>query len=83
MPYDLLSRLRLEVKISRYLLRLTQYELAELAEVTHNDIELLEQGAPVVLDTKRKILKTLWALKFNYNTKIHDRHLTYTKSNVA
>ena len=42
---------------------LTQQELAEVAGVSQEEVNLFEQGLPVPLDSKRKILKELWAIK--------------------
>lgn len=43
--------------------RLTQRELADIAGVPIEEVELFEHNQPVPLDTRRKILKELWAKK--------------------
>ncbi len=43
--------------------RLTRQELANRAGVSTNDVDLLEHNLPLRLDTKRKLLKELWARK--------------------
>ena len=43
--------------------RLTQRELANIAGVSQEEVELFEQNQPVPLDSRRKILKELWAKK--------------------
>ncbi|MCX7912599.1 MAG: hypothetical protein N2506_06540 [Dehalococcoidales bacterium] len=45
----------------RYLL--TQEELAALARVPARHVDLFERGLPVPLDSRRRILKVLWAMK--------------------
>ena len=40
---------------------LTTEELASLAHVTQEDVNLLESNLPLRLDAKRKLLKELWA----------------------
>ncbi len=42
---------------------LTQQELAEVAGVPLEHVELLERNLPVPLDSKRRIHKELWAIK--------------------
>ena len=42
---------------------LTQLELAGMAGISQEDVDLLERNLPVPLDTKRKLLKMLWARK--------------------
>jgi len=42
---------------------MTQKELATIAGVSPEELDLLEQNLPVRLDTRRKILGTLWAIK--------------------
>jgi DNA-binding transcriptional regulator YiaG len=42
---------------------LSQQELADLAGVPLEHVDLFEQDLPLPLDSKRKILKTLWARK--------------------
>lgn len=48
------------VRKMRVRLSLTQRELAWTAGVSEKDIKLLERNVPVILDCKRKVLKTLW-----------------------
>jgi DNA-binding XRE family transcriptional regulator len=42
---------------------LTQQNLAELAGVPREQVDLLEHNYPVPLDSKRRIFKELWAIK--------------------
>jgi transcriptional regulator with XRE-family HTH domain len=42
---------------------LTRQELADLAGVPQGHVELLERNLPVPLDSKRRIMKALWAIK--------------------
>jgi transcriptional regulator with XRE-family HTH domain len=42
---------------------LTQQELAVGAGVARNEVNRLERGLPLPLDSKRRILKELWARK--------------------
>jgi DNA-binding XRE family transcriptional regulator len=42
---------------------LTRQELADLAGVPKEHVDLLEQNLPVPLDSKRRIIKELWAIK--------------------
>jgi transcriptional regulator with XRE-family HTH domain len=42
---------------------LTQHELAEMAGVTVEAIDLFEHNLPLPLDYKRRILRILWAKK--------------------
>ena len=57
------SSMSSEVKRLRLSSLLTQQELAEVAGVSQEEVNLFEQGLPVPLDSKRKILKELWAKK--------------------
>jgi DNA-binding XRE family transcriptional regulator len=43
---------------------LTQQELAEMAGVTREQVDLFERNLPLPLDCKRRILRELWAKKF-------------------
>jgi DNA-binding XRE family transcriptional regulator len=52
-----------KVKRLRISFLLTRQELAELAGVSQEDVGLLEQNLPVPLDSKRRIIKVLWAIK--------------------
>jgi DNA-binding XRE family transcriptional regulator len=45
---------------------LTQQELANIAGVSQKEVDLFEKGLPVKLDTKRKLLKELFARKASY-----------------
>lgn len=42
---------------------LTQQELAEVAGVPLEHVDLLERNLPVPLDSRRRIHKELWAIK--------------------
>lgn len=42
---------------------LTQEELAVAAGVSREEVNKLEQGLPLILNSKRKILKELWTKK--------------------
>jgi DNA-binding XRE family transcriptional regulator len=53
----------LKVKRLRICCLMTRQELAELAGVPREHVDLLEQNLPVPLDSKRRILKEIWALK--------------------
>jgi transcriptional regulator with XRE-family HTH domain len=48
------------IRISKLL---TQQELAEMAGVSREEVDLFEKNLPVTLDTRRRILKNLWAKK--------------------
>ena len=52
-----------KVKRLRLSSLLTQQELAEMAGVTQEEVNLFEHGLPLPLDSKRKILKELWSKK--------------------
>ena len=52
--------LGIEAKRLRLDLRLTQRELAKIAGVPLGDVELLEDGLPLHVDVKLKILRELW-----------------------
>jgi DNA-binding transcriptional regulator YiaG len=47
----------------RRALRLTQQELADIAGISQEDVDLFEQSLPVRLDARRRILKELWAAR--------------------
>jgi len=57
------SSLGFEIRKLRVSRRLTQKELAEIAQVSQKDISLLERSLPVQLGAKRRLLKELWASK--------------------
>ncbi len=57
------SSLGYKTKRLRVSLRLTQHELATLAGVLPEEIDLLEENLPVTLATKLKILRVIWARK--------------------
>jgi transcriptional regulator with XRE-family HTH domain len=57
------SSVGIKVKRLRISFLLTRQELADLAGVPQEHVELLEQNLPVPLDSKRRILKELWAIK--------------------
>ena len=42
---------------------LTQQDLAELAGVSREQVNLLEHNYPVPLDCKRRVFRELWAIK--------------------
>jgi DNA-binding XRE family transcriptional regulator len=52
-----------KVKRLRISFLLTRQELADLAGVPQEHVELLERNLPVPLDSKRRIVKELWAIK--------------------
>jgi DNA-binding XRE family transcriptional regulator len=52
-----------KVKRLRISFLLTRQELADLAGVPGEHVDLLERNLPVPLDSKRRILKELWAIK--------------------
>lgn len=52
-----------QVKRLRLSRLLTQQELADEAGVSKTEVNLFEQGLPLPLDSKRKILKQLWVVK--------------------
>ena len=47
----------------RRALQLTQRELADIAGVSLQDVSLFEQSLPVKLDSRRKLLRELWAAR--------------------
>ncbi len=47
----------------RLFLGLTRQEIAEIAGVTREEVDLFEHNFPVRLDARRKLLKALWAIK--------------------
>ena len=47
----------------RISLRISRRELADAAGVTGQAVNLFEHNLPVTLDSKRRILKELWAKK--------------------
>jgi DNA-binding XRE family transcriptional regulator len=49
-----------KLRLSRLI---TQEELAAAAGVSREEVNRLEQGLPLILNSKRKILKELWAKK--------------------
>jgi hypothetical protein len=55
--------LGVEVRKLRMGFLLTQQNLAERAAVPREHVDSLEHNYPVPLDSKRRILKELWALK--------------------
>ena len=52
-----------QVKRLRLSRLLTQQELADEAGVSKTEVNRFEQGLPLPLDSKRKILKELWVVK--------------------
>ncbi len=57
------SSIGFKAKRLRISQRLTQRELANLAGVSLEEVDLFEHNLPIPLDSKRKILKELWAKK--------------------
>lgn len=57
------SSLGFKAKRLRTSQSLTQQELAQMAGVSRQDIDSFERSMPLALDTRRKILKELWAKK--------------------
>ena len=53
----------LEAKRLRHALSLTQHELATIAGVSLEEVDLFENGLPVQLDVKLKILREVWIRK--------------------
>jgi transcriptional regulator with XRE-family HTH domain len=53
-----------KVKRLRIASLLTQQELADLAGVTREQVDLFERNLPLPLDARRRILRELWAKKF-------------------
>ena len=47
----------------RVSLLLTQQELASIAGVSQEEVDLFEHNLPIRLDVKRRLLKELWAKK--------------------
>ena len=52
-----------KAKRLRLNLMLTQHNLAAMAHVSPTEISLFEHNLPVCVDTKRKLLRELWAKK--------------------
>jgi hypothetical protein len=52
-----------EARRLRINLFLSQQKLAELAGIAREQVDLLEHNYPVPLDSKRRVLHELWALK--------------------
>jgi DNA-binding XRE family transcriptional regulator len=57
------SSLGIKVKRLRISFLMTRQEVADLAGVPQEHVELLERNLPVPLDSKRRIVKELWAIK--------------------
>ena len=55
--------LGLQAKRLRLALLLTQHELATIAGVPLEEVDLLEHNLPVQVDVKLKILRELWVRK--------------------
>ena len=53
-----------KVKQLRIANLLTQQELADLAGVSREQVDLFERNLPLPLDCRRRILRELWAKKF-------------------
>jgi DNA-binding XRE family transcriptional regulator len=52
-----------KVKRLRISFLMTRQELADLAGVPEEHVDLLERNLPVPLDSKRRVHKELWAIK--------------------
>ena len=52
-----------QVRKLRISCHLTQQQLADVAGVSVEEVNLFEHNMPVQLDSRRKILKELWARK--------------------
>ena len=63
LTYEKESSIGLKVRRLRISRLLTQPELAEAAGVSQEEVDLFEHSLPLRLDSKRKILKELWARK--------------------
>ncbi len=50
-------------QLLRRRLRVTRWRLAALADVPLEHVQDFEEGLPVVLDSRRRIRKVLWAIK--------------------
>ena len=48
---------------ARISLKLTQQELADIAGVSKDDVDFFEHNLPVPTETRRKLLRALWAGK--------------------
>jgi len=48
---------------------LTQQQLADMAGVTREAVDLFEHNLPLPLDNKRRILRELWAQKTRSDTR--------------
>jgi hypothetical protein len=59
------TSLGFKAKRLRLALLLTQPDLAVMAGVPVWEVDLFEQNLPVRLDTKRRVLRELWARKVN------------------
>ena len=57
------TSLGLKARKLRLALLLSQHNLAKLASVPIVEVDLFEQNLPVRVDTKRKLLRELWARK--------------------
>ena len=57
------SAIGAQVRKLRISCHLTPQQLADAAGVSTEQVNLFEQNLPVPLDSKRKILKELWARK--------------------
>ena len=57
------SSLGFKVRKLRISMLINQRELAKMAGVSPEEVDLYESNEPLPLDSKRKILKELWARK--------------------
>jgi DNA-binding XRE family transcriptional regulator len=53
----------LKVRRLRISSMLTQRELADLAGIPEEQVEMFERDYPIPLDSRRRIFKELWAIK--------------------
>jgi DNA-binding XRE family transcriptional regulator len=53
----------LKVRRLRIASMLTQRELADLAGIPEEQVEMFERDYPIPLDSRRRIFKELWAIK--------------------
>ena len=51
-------------KSVRLALQLTQQELADIAGISREDVDSFEQNLPINVDSRRKLVKELWAARY-------------------
>ena len=59
--FDREASLGFKARRLRVSLLVTQQELADIAGVSQEEVDLFEHNLPVQLDAKRKLLRELWA----------------------